>query len=1139
MTQIAARSLRFARVSCVLCLFVGGLNQAALAQAPTPLRVDPALLGLPPARKPEPPVRDAAPSAGAPPTEESREGISGERPDETRERGAMERETTPPDARGAADAPTAPVAETPQMRGEGDSKKEAAEDEARKTTEAVSEEKSTLPAQPEESGASEVSGVSGASGVSDASNASGVPGTLAAPVATPDPASAPPIEFEPGAELGSESDFAPATPRAPRGDAPDNTPEPRLGGVKTRDVDTGENARDVSEARAASAEKPPAPSAEKPRAPWATPTPSEVESVRRLGLLRVDPRLLGLPGVYAPSETGTAADADAPNASNAPTFSGESFEKSVYAEESTDDLPPLELKLSRTLGGVPEGDSGDDRPIFLIADRVVGDGESEMNAYGAAELRKPDVVIKADRLTYWPVEDEIEGEGNARLEHGLDLVSGPKMRMRLEDKVGFFENPTFLVKRQPKNLNTFWMRSPGDLGAPDDPDEAASGFAPPLMIDYKRRNSSAIGRTYSDAHGDAERLDLEGENHYNMTNARFTTCSPDNYDWYLKADELKLDFDKEEGRGRGAALYFKDIPLFYTPILPFSLSNARKSGFLAPSFGATSNVGAMIRTPYYWNIAPNLDALVTPQLLLRRGLLLDSEIRYLDRRSDGNYARGLARLNVLPSDKLRDGENRYGISLMHTQNTPSGFYGQINYNKVSDDRFFTDLSSNVSMTSQGQLLQQGILSYYGGGWWNATANFQAYQTLQPDPKNPIVEQYRMLPQLTFNARQPDLYGTDSNLMVQYTSFSRPKQVINGFLVDPPVGQRVVLYPQVSLPFIRPGWYVTPKVGMNIRRYSLSGGPQGQEHEINVNLPVLSVDSGMTFERKSNWFGRDYTQTLEPRLYYLNIPYKNQSQIPVFDTGLADFNFAQIFSENQFSSWDRVSNANQLTAGLSSRLLDPRSGTEIMRMMLGQRFYFTKGKVGLVEDPTQTQEDRKWDRSDFLASFNGQIYPHLYADFSMQYNFSEREVKRQSIGMRYVPEPGKVFNAAYRYNRDEASPINQVDFSAQWPISGRLYAVGRLNYSFKDAGTTLSTASQAGRVVQAVTGVEYKGGCWVLRGVMQRLALTQDSTSAAFFVQLELNDFASIGSNPIQILRRNIQGYSLVNEPYQDSSYLGQ
>jgi LPS-assembly protein len=296
---------------------------------------------------------------------------------------------------------------------------------------------------------------------------------------------------------------------------------------------------------------------------------------------------------------------------------------------------------------------------------------------------------------------------------------------------------------------------------------------------------------------------------------------------------------------------------------------------------------------------------------------------------------------------------------------------------------------------------------------------------------------------------------------------------------------------------------------------------------------------MTFERKSHWFGRDYTQTLEPRLYYLNIPYKDQSRIPVFDTGLADFSFAQIFSENQFSSWDRISNANQLTAGLTSRLLNPRNGTEVMRLMMGQRFYFTESRVGLLEDPTKTAEDRKWDRSDFLASFSGQIYPHLYADLSVQYNFSERLAKRRSIGMRYVPEPGKVFNAAYRYNRDEASPINQIDFSAQWPLSARLYAVGRFNYSFKDIGTTLSAAPQAGRVVQAVSGVEYKGGCWVLRGVMQRLALTQNSTSTAIFVQLELNDFASIGSNPIQILRRNIQGYSLVNEPYQDASYLGQ
>jgi LPS-assembly protein len=203
----------------------------------------------------------------------------------------------------------------------------------------------------------------------------------------------------------------------------------------------------------------------------------------------------------------------------------------------------------------------------------------------------------------------------------------------------------------------------------------------------------------------------------------------------------------------------------------------------------------------------------------------------------------------------------------------------------------------------------------------------------------------------------------------------------------------------------------------------------------------------------------------------------------------------------------------------------------VRAMIGQRFYFSKNQVSLpTTSVTSVTDDRKWDKSDFLAAFSGQVLPRVYTDLAAQYNFADHELKRYSMGARYVPEPGKVLNLAYRYNRDETAPIDQIDFSTQWPITGRWYGVGRLNYSFKDSSTAVSTNSQNGRVIQSIAGLEYNGGCWVVRTVLQRLALTQDSVSSGFFLQLELNDFASIGSNPISILRRNIQGYSLVNQP---------
>ena len=808
-------------------------------------------------------------------------------------------------------------------------------------------------------------------------------------------------------------------------------------------------------------------------------------------------------------------------------------------EEEVPDVTPAQALRSAKVMVPPPKDSVVPRPVFLSAYRMAGAPDHEFNAEGDVELRKIGTVLNSDRLTYWPVDDEVEAEGNVVLLQGEDTISGPKMRLKMEDQVGFFEQPSYTIKRQPQVGSkaaadkAFEQSSAAHLGGDD---WFNSGFASPRALNIKpgqtTYNPLQRVRTMTEARGEADRIDFQGENQVRMTNGTYTTCAPGDDGWYAKAGSLKLDYDREVGEGTDGTVYFQGVPILYSPWLTFSLNNQRKSGFLAPSFGTNSDSGIEIATPYYWNIAPNMDATITPRVMTKRGTQFGTEFRYLDA-PYGGMMRGQARAEYLPSDKLRDDEKRYGYSLQHSQTTASGFSSTINYNKVSDDNYYTDLSSNIANTSKTQLLQQGLLSYSGGGWWSASANFQQYQTLQPDPKNPVYEQYRMLPQITVTARQPDLYMTDSSFLGQYTAFTKAKQVINGVAVADPDGQRSVLYPQVALPFITPGWYVTPKVGVNATYYSLSGQPLTTPDSINRTVPIFSIDSGMNFERSSNWFGRDYTQTLEPRLFYLNVPYKNQDKIPLFDTGLADFNFAQIFSENQFSGWDRISNANQLTAAMTTRLLEPSTGNEIMRAMLGQRFYFTRNKVALNPSATNLDDDSQWQKSDFLAAFSGQILPRVYADTAWQYNLADRELKRFSLGTRFQPEPGKVLNAAYRYNNDQNAPVNQVDFSGQWPVSGRLHAVGRLNYSFKDDGTNTSTSSQGGRIIESIAGLEYNGGCWVLRGVVQRVALTQDSSSTGFFIQLELNDFSRIGSNPLNILKRNIQGYSLINQPTTD------
>ncbi len=997
------RITRRKQLALFLCCGVAGLSAEAMAQSATPLRVDPALLGLPPLKS-ESPAR----------------------------------------------------LETPAGR---DSAAEA------------------KPVEPEK--------------------------VETQPLPVPAPEAAPPVKT---AEPPGTAPVPPvsAPPSAPK--APVAAPAPSSGTDRepaSRTAETGQEP--VREPTAASRASSPAP--------------------------HVDPALLGQPPTVPSPQASRRPEVTAGPGQTPPSPAFGPSPAFPPAESGVEDAGPA-LSLHASPKMVPLSKDGEDsRPAFLSADRMSGEVNREFNAEGNAELRKIGTVVTSDRQTYWPLEDEVEAEGNVHLWQGNDTMSGPKLRLRLEDRVGYFEQPTYFIKRQPIDREKAARPADGTSSG----SWWNSGFATVRALNIEPGQTtfkeSTKAKTSTDARGEAERIDFEGENHYTLFDNIFTTCPVGNDDWYVRTDELKLDYDVERGEGRNATVYFKDVPFFYTPWLSFSLNNERKSGFLMPTFGTSSGNGFEYTQPYYWNIAPNMDATISPRVMTKRGLQVGGEFRYLNLGYGGSYD-GTLKGEILPSDRLYDSKDRYGISLLHNQTTGNGFSGLINYSKVSDDDYYTDLSSGINSTSQTQLLQQGMLTY-GRDWWSTSVNFQQYQTLQPDKDNPVLDQYRMLPQITFNGRRPDFYKTDVTLYGQYTNFTMREREQFGTIY--PDGKRTVLYPQVSLPFVTPGWYVTPKVGVNYRGYSLSGQASDKPDSVSVTLPIYSIDSGMTFERNSNWFGRDYTQTLEPRLYYVYIPYKDQSDIPLFDTGLADFNFAQIFSENQFSSWDRINNASQLTAAVTSRLIEPSTGNEIMRAMLGQRYYFTKNKVSLSGAAINDEND-KWERSDVLAAFSGQILPKVYADTAVQYSVNDRSTKRYSLGVRYNPEAGKVLNAAYRYNVDPSAPVDQVDISGQWPLWGRWHGVGRINYSFKDDGNVLSTNSQGARIIESLAGLEYNGGCWVLRGVVHRQALTSKDTSTSFFIQLELNDFARVGSNPLNLLKRNIQGYSLINDPNAESMF---
>lgn len=704
-------------------------------------------------------------------------------------------------------------------------------------------------------------------------------------------------------------------------------------------------------------------------------------------------------------------------------------------------------------------------PSYVTADRIEGTTEKDVTASGNAEIRRGKVLIGADWLHYDSDTEEVQARGNVRIERDGDVIRGPSLRYRTGNGTGEFQQPDYVLS--PRKITNL-----------------------------------PAGQVPVEGRGHAELIELQGEERYLLKDATFTTCKPGEPGWYAKAGEMQLDMNREVGTARNAALYFLDVPILYTPWLSFSLNNERKSGLLPPGIGSTSQGGAEITIPYYFNIAPNMDFTLAGRVMEKRGTQINGQFRYLEPTFAGDL-----RFEELPDDKVV-GTRRSALTFNHSYNREymgGRLVGGMSINKVSDDGYFRDLSSRLNLTSQTHLLREGFLGY-NGTWWDSgtygvTGKVQRFQTLQ-DPSNPVVTPYSRAPQVTLNAIRQDIKGLDFVMNGEYVDFTHPTLV---------VGKRFTAYPSVSLPLIAAGGFLTPKIGLHSTKYSLDGAAPGGLQNIGRAIPIVSVDSGLVFERETSFGGNAFTQTLEPRAYYLRVPYRNQDQIPLFDTAVGDFNYAQIFSENSFVGGDRINDANQLTLALTSRVLSRSSGQEALKATVGQRYYYDDQEVTLK--PTDTRRTAK--SSDWLAALSGRISQNWTAETAVQYNPRESRNERFTISARYQPGPFRALNLSHRFLRDQ---ISQVDVSMQWPIVDNWYGVGRYNYSVRDR-----------RIIETLGGLEYNGDCWIGRFVVQRFATATGQTTNTLFLQLELNGFSRIGSNPLETLKRNIPGYARLNQ----------
>lgn len=857
----------------------------------------------------------------------------------------------------------------------------------------------------------------------------------------------------------------------------------------------------------------------------------------------------------------------------------------------------------------------------LLADVITGRNDLELTATGNAELRRDGTILNADRIVYNIVEDNVDAQGNVLYRDPAQgtTMAGTDADIVVAARTGYINNANYEIRQKKRisqiNQGPWSFNAPPIGGVPNAGASSAVpvggaaapsyGVASGATLTQQPGQQTAINEAVASgadaetqaqaaaagdpaflpgqtplarivetmSHGQAARINLEGENRYRAEDATYTTCPAGDSGWYARASTYHLDYEQNEGNATNSLLYFQNVPFLYMPYAFFPLDRGRHSGFLAPSLGSSQLNGFQTIVPYYFNLAPNYDATVAPAIYGKRGVSFNTELRYLGNTGQSpvpTYT-GKDAFNYMANDAMAN-RNRWSFLSQHQQqfnNVLPGLSGAWDLQGVSDSYYFTDLNNSLAAMSQSYLPRTGRVNY-AAPTWNASVVAQGYQTLNFNPSASVATPYQLLPQVNF-AMNRSLLGAAGFSNVRLNEHDELEVLASNGMFDQPArmdavvsanssyftnqtqsyvqGNRLWAYPQFVTSWQSPGVYVTPKAGVHYTQYNTNAGQLTSSGTSTTGissdaasrtLPILSLDSGMIFDRKTEYFGRTLNQTLEPRLYYLYVPYRDQTNLPLFDTGIADVSYAQMFSENIFTGWDRVSNANQVTAALSSRYSMDKTGQQLMGFSVGQRIFFQPQQVNLYSaTPTSS-----YGSNDYFAQANGMVAPYTsingfaqvspYSQANPNSNSTKaNRINRASIGGKFQPSRENVLNYAYRYQNQDyipstvnsgvsATAVMQNDVSAAWKIWGPLRAVGRYTYS----------AVQSSQI-ESLAGLEYNASCWTARAVYHR-AMTYSSTqtpflNTSFFIQLELKGMGSIGSSPLDVLRRNVPNYTRTSD----------
>ncbi len=686
----------------------------------------------------------------------------------------------------------------------------------------------------------------------------------------------------------------------------------------------------------------------------------------------------------------------------------------------------------------------------ISADQVELTEGGASSLEGDVEVIHDQTALSADRVLYDSDAGSVDAEGNVHFWDSSLFWQGARGHVELEEKAATFSDGKYrLIGRQGR----------GHAG------------------------SAAINNSQHTA---------------DFHDVDYTTCPGEIPAWKLAGKDIHLDNNTDVGTAKHVTLQIHDVPVFYLPYFTFPLTDHRKSGFLPPSFGSSSDSGVDLSIPYYWNIAPNYDATLTPRFIGDRGAMLKGEFRYL-----WSQANGQINLDYMPNDRAFNDDQRTLFGFRHYQSFDHG-HAFLTYNRVSDKQYFEDFGKSLSLAST-RFLEQRAEVDYSGRYWTLTGRAQSYQAVDRT-SDPLNRPYKRLPQILFNTNLPQ-HNRQLNLEFRGEAvyFDRDAGVIGG---------RFDLMPTISYPINSDAGFIEPRLSLRQTNYLLDRQTGATSSSESRSLPILSLDSGLYLEREMSLGTGNYLQTLEPRLFYLYIPDTNQDDLPIFDTGEYNLSFAQFFREDRFSGPDRVGDANQITVALTSRLLSRDTGREKLRASIGQIYYLANRNVHL---PGKTVINDSL--SPFIAEVAARINDDWRTSATVQWDPNSSQTDKAAFSLRYRPEDGRVFNLAYRLRRTTSllrttDDVEQTDLSFRWPLNPAWSLVGRWNYSLAK-----------GKSLETVGGVEYNSCCWGLRLVGRRFLTSSDgSFDNGLFLQVQLKGLGGFGRSTERFLRRSIPGY---------------